>query len=157
MNTDRRWDRFKCSGDGWWIRDALLDGTLVMVSDGSYMASRHIGACSGAFVLKCTRTKQKAMCAWAEVQKVSDNYRGELLGDIGFLSVIHAILSHPSSKPSLVAAEKVKRVKAWTDCNGVITHGNDTKRNLKQGQAHADLIYVIRNIVDDLPVGVEFK
>ena len=128
-----------------------------MVSDGSYMASRHIGACSGAFVLKCTRTKQKASCAWAEVQKVSDNYRGELLGAIGFLSVIHAILSHPSSKPFLVAAEKLKRIKAWTDCNGVITHGNDTKRNLKQGQAHADLIYVIRNIVDDLPVGVEFK
>ena len=55
-----------------------------MVSNGSYMASKHIGACSGAFVLKCTRTKQKATCAWAEVQKVSDNYRGELLGTMAY-------------------------------------------------------------------------
>ena len=156
-DNDGRWDSFKCNGNGWWIRDVLLDGTLVMVSNGSYMASRHIGACSGTFVLKYTRTKQKATCSWAEVQKVSDNYRGELLGAIGFLSVIHAIFSHPSSKPSLVTADKVKRIRAWTDCNGVITHGNDTKRNLKQGQAHADLIYVIRNIGDDLTVGVEFK
>ena len=83
-----------------------------MVSDGSYMASRHVGACSGAFVLKCTRTGQKATCAWAEVQKVSDNYRGELLGAIGFLSIIHIILSHPSSEPFLVTADKVKRIKA---------------------------------------------
>ena len=97
-----------------------------MVSDGSYMASRHVGACSGAFVLKCTCTSQKETCAWAEVQKVSDNYRGELLGAIGFLSIIHTILSHPSSKPFLVTADRVKRIKAWTDCNGVITHGNNT-------------------------------
>ena len=104
-----------------------------MVSNSSYMASRHIGVCSSAFVLKCTRTKQKATCAWAEVQLVSDNYRGELLGAIGFLSIVHAVLSHPSSKQVLVTANKVKRVKAWTDCNGVITHGNDTKCQLKQG------------------------
>ena len=66
-DNDGRWDSFKCSGDGWWIRDALLNRTLVMVSDGSYMASRHIGACSGAFVLKCICTKKKATCTWAEV------------------------------------------------------------------------------------------
>ena len=28
------WDDFACDGDGWWIADALLDGTLRMVSDG---------------------------------------------------------------------------------------------------------------------------
>ena len=112
-----------------WIREALFDGTLAMVSDCSYMANRHIGVGSGAFLLKYTCTKRKETCAWAEVQPVSDNYRGELLGAIGFLSIVHAVLSHPSSKQFLDTADKVKRVKAWTDCNGVITHGTTPSAN----------------------------
>ena len=50
------WDNFECDGDGWWIGDALLGGTLNMVSDGSYMQERHKGACSCAFVLHCSAT-----------------------------------------------------------------------------------------------------
>ena len=107
MNNPERWSNLKCSGNEWWIQDALLDRTLVMVSNGSYMPNRHTGACSGAFVLKCTRTKQKVTCAWAEVQPVSDNYRGELLSAISFLSVVHDVLSNPSSKQFLSTADKV--------------------------------------------------
>ena len=57
MTNPERWGNLKCSGNGWWIWDTLLEGTLVMVSDGSYMPNRHTGACSSAFVLKCTRIK----------------------------------------------------------------------------------------------------
>ena len=108
-----------------------------MLSNSSYMASRHIGACSGAFVLKCTRTKQKAMCASAEAQPVSDNYSGELLGAIGFLSVIHAVLSHPSSKPHLAAAKKVKQIKAWTDTR----QQYQTQPQVKPGPCGLDIRY----------------
>ena len=38
------WDNFECDGDGWWIRDALLAGNLRMVSNGSYMRDKHVGA-----------------------------------------------------------------------------------------------------------------
>ena len=82
------WDDFECDDDGWWILDALIGGSLVVVSDGSYMRDKHRGACSGAFTLVCTKTGKKAACGWAELHKVSDNYRGELLGSIGFLLVI---------------------------------------------------------------------
>ena len=54
------WKNFKCDGDGWWIRDALLRGTLRSISDGSYMRDEHIGACSAGFTLKCRRTGLQA-------------------------------------------------------------------------------------------------
>ena len=42
------------------------------------------------------------------------------------------------------------------DCKGVITHGNDIEKTLKQGQAHIDLICAIRRLACDLPVKVTF-
>ena len=87
------WRNFKCDGDGWWIRDALLRGTLRSVSDSSYMRDEHIGACSAGFTLKCRRMGLQATCSWAKLQPVSDNYCGELLGAIEILLDLHAILS----------------------------------------------------------------
>ena len=127
-----------------------------MVSDGSYMAERHDGACSGAFVLHCSATKKRATCSWAELQPKSDNYRGELLGAIGFLSIIRAVLERPSVKSQIDAAEEAPTLKAWTDCKGVITHGNDPRKQLKQGQAHADLICVLHELVLALPIPTTF-
>ena len=60
----RLWDKFKRVGDGWWIRVALFSGSLFMVSDGSYMRHKHAGACSGAFVLYYSKTRNKASCSW---------------------------------------------------------------------------------------------
>ena len=127
-----------------------------MVSDGSYMQSRHKGACSGAFVLHCSKPGRQASCGWAELQQVSDNYRGELLGAIGFLSILCATLSHPAIKERLDKSRSPVKVRAYSDCNGVISHGNDIEKTLKQGQAHVDLICVIRKLVCDLPVNVTF-
>ena len=151
------WRNFKCDGDGWWIRDALFSGTLRSVSDGSYMRDEHIGACSAGFTLKCRRTGKQATCSWAELQPVSDNYRGELLGAIGILSVLHAILSAPSSIEILRNLNTEVATRIWTDCNGVISHGNDPRRKLSQDQAHADLICILRQLVCDLPIRVKFK
>ena len=127
-----------------------------MVSDGSYMQGRHKGACSGAFVLHCSRTGRRASCGWAELQQVSDNYRGEMLGAIGFFSILHATLANPAIKKRLSKSSAAIKVRAYSDCKGVITHGNDIEKMLKQGQAHIDLICAIRRLVRDLPVKVTF-
>ena len=150
------WDTFTYNGDGWWIADALLDGTLHMGSDGLYMQARHRGACSGAFVLHCSRTRRQAACGWAELQQVSENYCGELLGVIGFFSVLHATLAHPTFKAPLDKSHSAVNVRAYSDCKGVISYGNNTEMKLKQGQAHVDLICVIHKLFCDLPVKVTF-
>ena len=54
------WENFECDGDEWWIRDSLFAGKLCMVSDGSYMRDRHVGACSYAFIFECKETGKRA-------------------------------------------------------------------------------------------------
>ena len=73
-----------------------------MVSDGLYMRYRHAGACSGAFVLHCSKTREKARCSWAKLQVKSDNYRRELVGAVDFLLVIRAVLSDKKSESLLL-------------------------------------------------------
>ena len=87
----------------------------------------------------------------------SDNYRGELLGAVSILSVLHAILSDPSSLELLRDSNTEVATRVWTDCKGVINHGNDPRKKLTQKQAHADLVCVLRALVIDLPIRVKFK
>ena len=88
-------------------------------------------------------TGKRATCSWAELQSTSDNYHGEILGAIGFLSVIRAVLTRPSIKAQLGGDDRDTTLRAWTDYKGVILHWNDPNKKLKQGQAHPDLICVI--------------
>ena len=128
-----------------------------MVSDGSYMRDRHVGACSCGFIFECKETGKRATCTWAELQTTSDNYRGELLGAIGLLSVLHAILSDPTSLAIIGRSETELVRTLYTDCKGVIRQGNNPKRKLKHDQAHADLILTMREMIKLLPIRVRFK
>ena len=117
-----------------------------------------MGACSAGFTLKCRKTGKQATCSWAEVQKgKSENYCGELLGAIGILSVLHIILSVPSSLELLRNLTTEVATQIWSDCNGVKHHGNNPTKKLSQKQAHADLICVLCALVTDLPICVKFK
>ena len=150
------WDTFECDGDGWWIRDALISGSLFMVSNRSYLRHRHAGACSGAFVLYCSKTQKMARFGWAELQVKSNNYCTEILGAVGFLLVIRAVLSDKASKSLLRQRDDNIRAKTYSDCMGVISHGNNLKKNLQQNQVHVDLICLIRTLVCELAVFVYF-
>ena len=51
------WRYFHCEGDGRWIHEGLLMGTLVIVHDGSYMPHVAKDVCSAAFMIYCTSSK----------------------------------------------------------------------------------------------------
>ena len=90
------------------------------------MPEKHVCACSAGFTLKCRKTGKQATCSWAEVQEIkSDNYRGELLGAIGILSVLHIILSVPSSLELLRNLTTEVATRIWSYCNGVKHHGKN--------------------------------
>ena len=127
-----------------------------MVSDGLYTRNRHTGACSGAFVLFSLHRRQKARCGWAEVQVKSNNYRRELLGAVGFLLVICVVLLDKKSKSFLLRNNGKPTAKSYRDYCGVIIHGNDPEKILPQDQAHLDLLCLIRTIVRELSVLVNF-
>ena len=129
----RLWDDFKCNGNRWWIRDALFSRSLLMVSNGLYTRDRHTGTCSRAFVLYCSKMRNKASCGWAEVQVKSNSYRGEFLGAVDFLLIISAVLLDETSKLLRRQHNDTTRAKAYSDCKGVISHGNDQKPAARPG------------------------
>ena len=60
------WKELSCDGDGWWIRDALLDGKLYLSSDGLWQKEIEPSVCSCAFIVKCIESNRELKCTWVE-------------------------------------------------------------------------------------------
>jgi hypothetical protein len=71
-----------------WLDLAISTGTLVAVTDGSYIRELYPNLCSAAFVLECSKRCGRVVGSFLEVLLVANAYRGELLG----LMAIHLIL-----------------------------------------------------------------
>jgi hypothetical protein len=71
-----------------WIAQAIMTGSLVAVTDGSYIRQLDPRSCSSAFVLECTQGRGRLIGSFKEASRVANAYRGELLG----LMAVHLIL-----------------------------------------------------------------
>jgi hypothetical protein len=145
------WSTLNLDGDGEWILDAMVRGTLVIVHDGSYMEELDRSACSAGGVIFCTQVRRMATFSAAERthHRTASNYRGELLG--GLLASL--ILKAASS---LLSAE-VRPVYIACDNMGVVLHGNNRHRSLKEAQKQADIIRCFRSILASLPFQIIYE
>jgi hypothetical protein len=82
------WDNLKITGDIGWIAEAIANNTLIAITNGSYMRELYPHLNSAAFVLECTRGRERLMGLFTEHTMDACSYRGELLG----LMAIHLIL-----------------------------------------------------------------
>jgi hypothetical protein len=103
-----------------WLRDELITGTLVGVTDGSY--DRHKAkSCSGAgWVLACRSSNKTLRGSFYKVSLSAGSYRGELLGLVAIHTLILAAAEyyHPecilgkiccNSMSALNQASKVRK------------------------------------------------
>ncbi len=74
------WENLWWVGEDHWITEAIEDGTLIAVMDGSYMKDLYPNIHLAALVLECTRGRGCLWCSFAEVSKSACSYRGELVG-----------------------------------------------------------------------------
>ena len=135
------WRYFHCDGDGEWIRRGLIMGSLVIVHDGSYMPHVAKDVCSAAFIIYCTVTRQRCKGAIAERVKSADNYRGEILGGILVQLVLRAATQG--------RAVPLRPARVGCDNNGVVQHGNESRRGLKEKQAQADVLRSFKQLIND--------
>ena len=82
------WNNVKSTGNDSWLKEAIQDGTLLAVTDGSFMSKRISQVNSCAFILECTRGRGRIVGHYPEHTMAACAYRGELLG----LLAIHLIL-----------------------------------------------------------------
>ena len=82
------WDDLTLTGGYGWINDAISDGSLLAVTDGSFLREHYPNLCSAAFVLECTKGRGSMVGSFSESSRAANAYRGELLG----LMAVHLIL-----------------------------------------------------------------
>ena len=94
------WKSLRLVGSDEWIKDAIKGGTLVAVTDGSFIKERYPHLCSAAFILECSKVSGGVFGSFPECSQGVNAYRGGFMG----LMAIHLIL---------LAANKV-----WTSLRG---------------------------------------
>ena len=102
--------------DGSWILEGMLNRSLIIIHDGSYMKEISPLISSVATMIYCTIAKKQCKCTWAEKSESAGSYQGETLGGI----MTHLILK------AAATGYKGKIPSARADCNnnGIVTHRN---------------------------------
>ena len=110
-------------GEGGWIYNGLMRGSLIVGHDGSYMPHLANNICACAVVIYCTHTDQYADLTWAEksTKSSANNYRAEILGGIGAQLIIKAAITGRG-----VTGHQALRI--GCDNMGVVRHGNSPLR-----------------------------
>jgi hypothetical protein len=82
------WEHMSIKRGTSWIAHAIRDGSLVAVTDGSYIKQIYPNLYSAAFILECWQGSGRIIGSFKKVTKAANAYRGELLG----LMAIHLLL-----------------------------------------------------------------
>jgi len=106
------WDNLALTGDHDWLPAAISDGSLLAVTDGSFLREQYPTLCSAAFVLECTKGRGRMIGSFSETSQVANAYRGELLG----LMAIHLILLSVDK----AHGGKAGSVEVVSDCLGAL-------------------------------------
>ena len=132
-------ENLHCDGDGSWIRQGLLSGSLEIVHDGSFMPQTDTTTCSAATFIFCTDSKQSCKATVAERSNRADNYRAELLGGILTQLILRAASALPFDTHVLQTV--------CCDNRGVVGHGNSASTGLRSKQAQADTLRTLKQLI----------
>ena len=145
------WRTLQLDGDGTWIYDALMRGTLICMSDGSYNERVSREVCSCAAILACKRTGFRATVSWVERSNThsATNFRGEILGSIAIQLLLKVAMDGKYVESSC-------RPRIGCDNKGVVHHGNHPFRPLPTNQKQADLLRYFKGLVGSAPAKMRF-
>jgi hypothetical protein len=97
-----------------WVSKAIKDGSLVVVTDGSYIRQLYPHLCLATFVPECAKGHGRIIRSFSESMPAANAYRGELLG----LMAIHLLLVSMNR----VHATLTGSVEVVSDCMGALKH-----------------------------------
>ena len=95
-----------------WTKEAIEGGTLVSVTDGSYIKERYPHLCSAAFILECSKGSGQVFGSFPGWSQGANVYRVELMG----LMAIHLILLEANK----VCPRLRGRAVIYSDCLGAL-------------------------------------
>jgi hypothetical protein len=76
------WENMSVDGNGEWIQEGIVSGSLCIAHDKSYMAEQSDSLCLAGIIMYCCTSRQWLKMSLAESSDTASNYRGELLGAV---------------------------------------------------------------------------
>ena len=143
------WELLDYDGDGSWILEGMINRSLIIIHDGSYMKEISPLISAAATMIYCTIAKKRCKCTWAEKSESAGSYRGEILGGIVTQLILRAAATGYKGK--------IPRVGEDCDNNGAVTHGNTPHVPLTANQTQADLLRIYKNLISTQPFPVRYK
>jgi len=143
------WQSLDYDGDGSWILNGMINRSLKIIHDGSYMKEISPSISAAATMIYCTIAKKRCKCTWAEKSEAAGSYRGDILGGIMTQLLLRAAARGYKGKIPCVGAD--------CDNNGVVNHGNTSHIPLTANQTQADLLRVYKNLISTQPLPVKYK
>ena len=136
---------------GNWIVNAIQQGSLMAVHDGSYQPDLDPTVCSAALAVGCSATGLRGVISMAEKtdEHTASNYRGEALG-----ALIHAALMHVCTRDE---PSQFQPVRVGCDNMGIVKHARDYKLALPDKQKQADVIRSMRAVITRLPLALNYE
>jgi hypothetical protein len=136
------WTNLRMEGDGEWLYDALIGGTLEISHDGSYQVELAKDVCSCGVVFHCTATNKYADLTWAErsTPQIATNYRGEILGGLATQLFLKILLD---GRPM----EGITPPRIGCDNMGVVKHAETARRPLLEKQVQADVLRPFKRLI----------
>ena len=144
------WDDLVLEGDEGWLVEAIMQGTLVGVTDGSYIREFHPDLCSAAFIFECTASKRRLFGSFPEHSASANAFRGELLG---LLALHLLLLSLNRVHPQLEG-----RVTICSDCLGALSRVSDLPpHRIPTRCKHSDILKTLLVNCRDLTFSITYE
>jgi hypothetical protein len=96
------WENLSLDGDRERMSNGIVNGSLVIAHDSSYMSLDSSDLCSARIIVFCTSTKQWLKASLVERSSCASNYHGKLLGALMSLLIygrrpLHCLLQYRQS------------------------------------------------------------
>ena len=132
------WSGLTMPDDPTWIAQALANGTLICVTDGSYDRRKAKDLSGAGYVLYCTATRNKLRGSLVEHSEDASSYRGELLGMLAIHLLLHAVeqFYHSAGEGNAI----------YCDNKGAIYTFSKQHKRVSAGSKNNDIQHVLRRI-----------
>ena len=143
------WDYLRSQGGEWmwehvlgdkedmtWLSNALCNGTVMMVADGSYARDLDPELCATGWIAVCVNTRKQVKGSFFERSLSASAYRGELLGMVA----LHALIVTVGAVYNL----RTHRGSIHCDNLGALGKGRAHGRRVKSSMQQGDLVRALR-------------
>jgi hypothetical protein len=121
-----------------WVRDAMVNGMLLAVTDSLYDRERAKDVSGSGCILLCTASKQTLRGSFYEISPKARSFRGELLG----LVAIHTLALAVARFFHLDCMSR----KICCDNIAALNQSSKVRQRVQVGIKHSDLHQTIRNL-----------